>query len=478
MRNAAIAIVILAMSVSAAGAEPVPVTIIVDAATTAGPSNQKLTGVGWNTGSLDGVAALEPHGVRIDASLENVSPAEGTLNLTPLLGKVAAVRAIGAEPLVILSYMPRWLGQLYPPVDPRDPTRTRPRDLAKWQRLIEDVVTALATAEAPACRFEVWNEPDIPIFWQDSPSAFLDLALATHEAVQSVALDGSIIKKCSLEVGGPATAFPDPAFMIPYIEEVRRVGLPLDFVSWHYYGNHPFLGPDGAEDILPPQILPAYPLIGRRNPVTSPAMYGGQVEMVRAWVAAVLAGSSYAPKFLLDEWNVSAGGYDLRNDTNEGAAFAAGVLIEMERAALDQADFYRAADSPTNSARRGDWGLVDYANEPKPVWWVFHAWRETAGDLLSVSGDAAVAGLWARATVATGRIDLLLASFAAEGGVDRSVTVTLEGACSAQAEVHTLATALDDLASGETETVENGSLAVHVPPQSVVWARFATEECP
>ncbi|MGH7820376.1 MAG: GH39 family glycosyl hydrolase, partial [Candidatus Binatia bacterium] len=470
MRATAIAALVLLASV--ARSEPAPATIVVDAGTIVGSSNQKLTGVGWNTGSLAGIGSVEPHGVRIDASLETASTAEGVVDLDPLLARVAAVRAIGAEPLVILSYMPPWLGQSYPPFDPRDPSRTRPRDLGKWQQLIETVVATLAAADPPACRFEVWNEPDIPIFWQDSLTAFLDLALATHRAVEAVSRAPS---RCpTLEVGGPATAFPDPAFMIPYLAAVRRAGLSLDFVSWHYYGNYPFLGPDGAEDILPPEILPAYPLIGRRNPLASPSSYAVQVEMVRGFAAAALAGSGYHPVLMIDEWNLSAGGYDLRNDTNEGAAFAAGVLIEMERSGLDQADFYRATDSPANTGRRGDWGLVDHTDAPKPTWWVFDAWRRTAGMRLSIGGDPSLGGLWARATSGTGSIDLLLASFSAEGGVDRRITVKLAGACSDEAEVRTLATAGSDLASGEAVTLTGGALTVDAPKQSVVWVRFAT----
>jgi hypothetical protein len=466
-----IAIVILAVAAAGSRAE----TITIDASHSMGASNQKLNGVGWNTGVLDGVAALVPHGVRIDASLENASTAEGVLNLEPLLAKVANVRTIGAEPLVILSYMPSWLAQKNPS-DPRDATKIRPSNLEKWRALIGNVVTELAAAAAPACRFEVWNEPNIPIFWQDSPTAFLDLARATHEAVA-----GAAKGNCDeLEIGGPAAAFPDPAFLIAYVEAIRAADLPLDFVSWHYYGNYPFLGPDGAENTIPRELLPAYPLIGRKNPVASPSSYGLQIEMVRAWIGAALAGSRYEPDLYIDEWNLSAGGYDLRNDTNEGAAFAAGVLIEMEQAGLHQADFYRAADGPCPEepcGRVGDWGLVDHLNQQKPVWWVFHAWTETAGDRLAVSGVTPLSGLWARATTAGDHIDLLLASFSADGGTDREITVRLDGACAAQ--IRTLATADGDLdlASATSLPVTGGVVALAVPKQSVVWARFTTEGC-
>ncbi|HVM40215.1 MAG TPA: hypothetical protein VM618_05480, partial [Acidimicrobiia bacterium] len=402
----------------------------------------------------------------------------------------------GAEPLVILSYMPPWLADHHGAFDPRDPTKIRPSDLDAWESLVREVVTTLATAAAPALRFEVWNEPDLPIFWQDSPDAFYAMALRTHAAVARVAFDTGL----PLEVGGPATAFPDPAFMLPYLGAVRDAGLPLDFVSWHYYGNHPFLGPDGAEGIIPEPVLPAHPVIGRRNPVTTPGVYRTQVESVRAWTDAALAGSGLDPELVIDEWNVSAGGFDQRHDTDEGAAFAAGVLTEMEAAGLDAADFYRASDDPSlGPGRRGDWGLVDTEGRPKPSWWVFDAWRVTSegpdgaasrlptslrlGGVVSAmrtevpqDGNGA-AGLFARATRRGGdgaaTVDVLLANFEANGGVDHTVDVRVDGAeCAPRAVVRLLDGPDGDFDHARPLDALGGQLTLDLPPQSVAWVSF------
>src|SRR5262245_37533639 len=101
-------------------------TVRVDLTRPIGPVNQNLTGVVWNAGdSIAPLAPVHPAIVRIDGSLQSRSQGPGQLDLQPLLNRVAQVRAIGAEPLVILSYMPRWLG------GPRamagqDPTRMGP----------------------------------------------------------------------------------------------------------------------------------------------------------------------------------------------------------------------------------------------------------------------------------------------------------------------------------------------------------------
>ncbi len=394
----------------------------VDVTRGAGAVNRRLTGLVWNTGSsISADRAVAPAEVRVDGSLQDRSTGPGQLDMQPLVDRIAAVRAIGAEPLVILSYMPRWLGA--PRAAPgKDPTRVGPYDLDVWQALVTKVVRTLATAAHPAYRFEVWNEPDIPIagFWQDTPAEFVAMALRTHQAVATVKRE----TKLPLQVGGPAAAFgPLSAEMLQYVRAVGAARLPLDFVSWHKYANSPYLGPDGAEGNLSP---PIYQALAKRNPNSTPLQYSAEIAATKAQVDATLAGSGLAPRFEIDEWNVSAGGYDVRHDTAEGAALDAGILIEMEKAGLDGADFYRSASGSANHV--GDWGLVFADGTPKPSWWVFRAWSLMAGSRLVTSGDDPTHGLWVRATRDQRCVSVLLVNFVATGSPARTVTVRLDGA--------------------------------------------------
>ena len=244
----------------------------------------------------------------------------------------------GADPVVILSYMPAWLGDAEPG-EPRDRTKLPPRDRDLWRRLVHLVVTELTAARIarglrPARRFEAWNEPDWPVFFQDTPSRFLeDVFAPSAEAVAAVEREAGI----DLLFGGCACVAPNPFLMLPMVTLARERGLPLDFVSWHWYANTPFLGPDGREPLGTPELQAlvdvVFPLWGRRNPVATPASYGEQVALVREWVGTALAGSGRPmPELWIDEWNLSAGGFDRRMDTHEGAAYDAGVLTEMQAA--------------------------------------------------------------------------------------------------------------------------------------------------
>src|SRR5689334_4389487 len=237
-------------------------TVTVDLDHPTGPANRSLTGVVWNAGdSVAPLAGVHPKIVRIDGSLQNRSVGPDQLDLQPLQDRVAQVRAIGAEPLVILSYMPRWLGAAR--AGTNDPTRYGPYSLDVWQDLVTKVVRTLATAPQPAYKFEVWNEPDIPIFWQDTPEEFVATALRTHRAVADVKRETGK----PLEIGGPAAAFGLNDNMVQYLQSVAHAGLPLDFVSWHKYANSPYLGPDGPEGNLP---LDLYQKLAKRNPKTTP----------------------------------------------------------------------------------------------------------------------------------------------------------------------------------------------------------------
>jgi hypothetical protein len=174
--------------------------------------------------------------------------------------------------------------------------------------------------------------------------------------------------------------------------------------------------------------LSIYKVLARRNPDTTPVEYATSIASVKATVGAALAGSRLNPKYIIDEWNVSAGGLDLRNDDAEGASLDAGILMQMRKAGLNGADFYRAvSDSSTGP---GDWGMVTANGTPKPSWWVFRAWRAMSGSRLQTTGADAATGLFATGTrnAPHGCVNVLLANFVAKGSPNRQVTVDLSGA--------------------------------------------------
>lgn len=444
--------------------------VVVDTGRSLGPTNPNVLGVGWNSGDLSRIAPLRPPLVRIDSRLESTVPAPGVFELGRVLDRIQRVREAGGEPLVILYGTPRWLSAeraercapnpiFFP--DGCNPVLVAPSDLEVWEEVIRHVVRELATAPTPAYRFESWNEPDIPVFWHDTIEAFFETAAATHRAVRDVAAETGL----PLEIGGPGSTNAD--FVVEYAERILQRGLPLHFLSWHWYANNPYLGPDGAEGLIDPDL---YEALAGINPDATPAAYGEQTRRVRAAIAPLLARTGQNPELLIDEWNLSAGGLDRRHDSNEGAAFVAGTLIEMERAGLDGAAYYRSI----GDREVGDWSLVAPDGTKKPTWWVFHAFARASGMRLDVAGDDPASGLWARASRRGRRVDVLLASFRAVGNEDRRVTVELEGGCVADsAIVGRIDAASPNWNRRRIVHAVDGAFSVELPAQSVAWLQIA-----
>jgi xylan 1,4-beta-xylosidase len=140
----------------------------------------------------------------------------------------------GLRPVVELSFMPRDLAS--------DPGRTvfdyegiisPPRDLRRWSELVAGLVRHLIDRfgrdEVRSWAFEVWNEPNLRVFWSADEAAYFDLYDASVRAVRSV--------DPTLRVGGPATAA--VGWVDDLLAHAADANVPVDFISTHTYGLPP-----------------------------------------------------------------------------------------------------------------------------------------------------------------------------------------------------------------------------------------------
>jgi xylan 1,4-beta-xylosidase len=142
--------------------------------------------------------------------------------------------AIGIRPVVELSFMPADLA-----VDPRATVFeyrgivSPPRDWERWgelvRRLTEALVERFGVDEVARWGFEVWNEPNLEVFWAGTQDEYFRLYDVAARAVKSV--DERLL------VGGPSTAA--AGWIVDFLEFVRSERSPLDFLSTHTYGNYP-----------------------------------------------------------------------------------------------------------------------------------------------------------------------------------------------------------------------------------------------
>ncbi|MGW3345550.1 GH39 family glycosyl hydrolase [Nonomuraea rubra] len=145
------------------------------------------------------------------------------------------VVALGLRPVVELGFMPRDLAA--------DPSKTvfqyeavisPPKDFEAWGDLVRALVEHLAGRYGlrdlvDRWAFEVWNEPNLDVFWSGTREEYFLLYDVTAAAVRAVHPD--------LRVGGPASAA--NGWVAELLAHVTDSGAALDFVSTHTYGNAP-----------------------------------------------------------------------------------------------------------------------------------------------------------------------------------------------------------------------------------------------
>lgn len=399
---------------------PSAVSLSVHLGSRTGPLDRELSGFDFHFGAARPAAikSLRPHYVRVDASLEQLSPAPGTLRLARLQSRLAQLTRIGATPLVILDYTPAWLGQPIAPLGDR--TKTEPANLNRWRELITRVAVALSRGPGRVRWFEAWNEPDLPTYWAGTQTAWLDTVAASAQGVHAAALRTGL----RLRFGGPASFFPDSPQIAAFVSRLRSIGLPPAFVSWHYYANYPCVGPDGPENPGDPASVAVQRSLGCVNPSASPTFYTTGISIVRNAITSARGG--LRPALILDEWNLSAGGLDRRMNTNVGAAFDEATLITFQQDHLDASAFYQATDT---DRRAGGWGTVTLDGRRRPSWWAFRLWQSMAPLTAGVSGTDPSRGLWALASrSSSGRtVTVLLASFSVSSPTSRRILLRLLG---------------------------------------------------
>jgi hypothetical protein len=438
--------------------------------------------------SQPGFAPLPSRTFRLDVGFQDiVACPQATMRadrLADLLQRLDQIEAAGAEAILILTYMPPCLADSYPG-DPRDPTRLPPRDPAAWQRLVSELVTATgpgraSTGHRPVRYYEVWNEPDW-FFFQASQAQFTtNVLLPSGRAVADVAKASGL----DLRFGVCGCLFADGSWMIPLMAEARAAGIPVGFLSWHYYGNYPFIGPDGVEPQFPKQSAAAVSLLGQRNPAASPQTYLIQLDEVRTWAQATLG---HVPELMVDEWNLSAGGFDKRMDTNEGAAFQTATLAALASDNLDRAALFSAVDPYDRDidgkplpARYGGWGVVDRTMARKPAWYAQWMWSRLEGSRLTSAQDP-TGGVWTAASASTERVDVVVSSFLATGASARALHLDVSGLKPGAWTAKLFRVDADHAGSTDaTETVDvmadpNGhsTLDTALPVQSVVLVELA-----
>ncbi|GAA4623191.1 cellulase family glycosylhydrolase [Actinoallomurus vinaceus] len=160
----------------------------------------------------------------------------------------------GMHPYVELSSMPAALQASPQPfgVFLYDFNQMEPKDYALWGKVVGDfarhMVDRYGIGEVRKWPFEVWNEPNLSVFFNGDQQAYFKLYRYAAEAIKNV--------DASLQVGGPATSAGQLSFGPPrspgvkyyreFMQWATANGVPVDFGAAHGYETDTGAGPEGA----------------------------------------------------------------------------------------------------------------------------------------------------------------------------------------------------------------------------------------
>jgi len=208
-----------------------------------------------------GVQGLRMHGA-LDDDL-SITPKKGEYHFYSLDIVYDNMLKHGVRPIVELSFMPKALvtcGNESPPKDPTKPCdwafggdgpgsyrslSMPPDDFNDWYNLVKAVAAHMVDrhgiAEVSQWKWEVWNE----LWGMDYPHPYLELYNASARAVKAV--------HPALQIGGPATA--GQAHIQDFVDDTKRLGIPVDFVSTHSYPSDGYCSNTADPDCFAKTLL-------------------------------------------------------------------------------------------------------------------------------------------------------------------------------------------------------------------------------
>jgi xylan 1,4-beta-xylosidase len=162
--------------------------------------------------------------------------------------------AHGVSPYVELSFMPKALASGTRTFGFYNGNVTPPASLEAWGDFITIFVRALADRYGIAVvrqwPFEVWNEPNLSVFWAGTQAQYFEFYKATAVAIKGV--------DAAIQVGGPSTA--SVGWIGEFLAYCADNNAPVDFVATHCYAGDPQAkifgpGPKRAQNQVIPDAI-------------------------------------------------------------------------------------------------------------------------------------------------------------------------------------------------------------------------------
>ena len=264
--------------------------------------------------------------------------------------------ALGLRPFLELGFMPEKMASGTQTIFFWKGNTTPPADMEKWTAMVRATLIHLAERygreEVSAWPCEVWNEPNLPGFWEHADKQkYLELYAATARAVKAVLPD--------MRVGGPAICGGDGSqqWICDFLSFCRDGGVPVDFVTRHaYMGQQPQQAGRYTYHEMCDVAYTVEEMRQTREIIDSYPEYRG-MEMH------------------ITEFNTSYNPLCPIHDTNLNAAYIAGLLAQLGDVAASYSywtfgDVFEELGIPPRPFH-GGFGMIAGGLIEKPTMWTF-----------------------------------------------------------------------------------------------------------
>ena len=273
-------------------------------------------------------------------------------------------RALGLKPFLELGFMPEKLASGTQTIFYWKGNTTPPADHERWADLIRATLRHLAERygeeEVSTWPCEVWNEPNLPGFWENADEA------AYHQLYKVSVLAVKDVLP-AMRVGGPAICGGATSldWVRNFLTFCRDEHLPVDFVTRHAYMGET------------PQHKGRY-LYHTMRTVDS------IIEEMQATRDVIDSFPEYAGMEMhVTEFNTSYNPFCPIHDTNYNAALIAGLLSRMGDVCASYSywtfgDVFEEQGVPSRPFH-GGFGMIANQCIPKPTLWTFHFFSGLTG---------------------------------------------------------------------------------------------------
>lgn len=283
-------------------------------------------------------------------------------------------RKYGLRPFLELGFMPDKMASGRQTVFYWKGNVTPPRDYQDWCGLVTATLRHLmeryGTDEVVKWPIEVWNEPNLPVFWENADmEEYFRLFHRTFEAVKSL--------DARFRVGGPAICgVQDELWIREFLNYCRKEKLMPDFITRHHYtteipeykGHYGYAALSDAEQ-------------GFANLQSTRDIIDCFEEYKGLKIHLTEFNTSYIPNCPL-------------HDTNQNAAYLAQQLsrlgdVNESYSYWTFGDIFEEQGVPFTPFH-GGFGLTANGCIPKPSFWTFQFYKELSGECVYKSDDMIV----------------------------------------------------------------------------------------